>query len=375
MRPEENIPAIIDDLYAGTMDPAAWNKGIRATVDVVSGSAALLFGFNPATGQVLRNENHGYDPAALEQYNNYWSTKDIRIAAGLALPVGEPMYTANVLSVREYTSSEIYNEFLRPTDVPWILAFWLHKARDRVVAFSIQGTRSRGPFDEGDCERVKPLLQHLRRALEIKDRLEVAQIRSETLATSFDRFNFGVVILSSDGHIAEASSRARAFLRNGNNIRRNQDGTLWLRDPAGRELNQWIHKGTPPAGNTDGLLHVPRQLARPLTIMVTRLPEVCMPWISGGRPSWMLLLFDPDRELPASSTLIAHDLDISAREAEVAAQLSAGYDIAAVALRLGISIHTARTHLKAIFAKTGIRSQAELIRRIVSGPAGLRSTS
>jgi DNA-binding CsgD family transcriptional regulator len=67
--------------------------------------------------------------------------------------------------------------------------------------------------------------------------------------------------------------------------------------------------------------------------------------------------------------LIAHDLGISEREAEIAALLVAVNDLKGIAARLNISIHTARTQLKTVFGKTGIRSQAELIQRIARVPA------
>jgi DNA-binding CsgD family transcriptional regulator len=68
---------------------------------------------------------------------------------------------------------------------------------------------------------------------------------------------------------------------------------------------------------------------------------------------------------------IARDLGISDREAEIAVLLSTGADLPSVGRRLGISIHTVRAHVKHIFAKTGIRSQIELVRRILTGPAGM----
>jgi DNA-binding CsgD family transcriptional regulator/PAS domain-containing protein len=321
----------------------------------------------------MRNENHNYDPVALSQYNSYWCTKDIRIAAGSNLPVGEAMFTDNVLPRRAWVNSEVFNDFLVPTDVPWILAFWLHKARDKIVAVSIQGSRHRGPYCEQDGARIKPLLPHLRRALEIKDRLEVAQIRCDTLTTSLDTLSFGVLILDVDGHIIETSAAAAELMRDDHGIRRNSDGTVWLREPAGLELKQWIFKGSPTAThNKDGLLHVPRPHAQPLSVMVTRLPEMSASWFRGGPPRWKLLLFDPDRRLLASTALIASDLGVSAREAEIAALVVAGYEVKTIALRLNISIHTVRTHLKAVFSSTGLRSQADLVRRITSGPASMR---
>jgi DNA-binding CsgD family transcriptional regulator len=369
MRDEERIPGIIDDLYAGTTDPLAWRRGILAMADIVSGSAAVLLEFNPTTGRLTRNENHNLDPGAVTQYHDHWCTKDIRLDAALKLPVGEPMFIDNVLSRQTWITSDVYNDFLVPADIRWILSFWLHKASDKAVTLSFQGTQRRGPFCQADGERIRPLLPHVRRALEIKDRLQVTQFRYDTLAKSFDTFSFGVLILDAKGYILEASAIAAELLRSDRSVRRNSDGTFGLREPAGTQLNRWMQTGSPPAENSDGFLRVPRPMARQLSVMVTRLPEMSQPWFSERSPRWMLLLFDPDRHIPASMEFIAHDLEISAREAEVVALLVAGYDMKTIAQRMNISVHTARTHLKTIFCKTGFRSQVELVRRIAGGPA------
>lgn len=54
-------------------------------------------------------------------------------------------------------------------------------------------------------------------------------------------------------------------------------------------------------------------------------------------------------------------LGLTAAEARLASKLAAGRQIADASIELGISPHTARTQLKAIFAKTGARRQSELI--------------
>jgi DNA-binding CsgD family transcriptional regulator len=67
--------------------------------------------------------------------------------------------------------------------------------------------------------------------------------------------------------------------------------------------------------------------------------------------------------------VIMQHLHISEREAEITAALCAGDTLAQVAIRFGISPHTARSHLKSVYLKTGIHSKTELVRRVVSGPA------
>jgi DNA-binding CsgD family transcriptional regulator len=73
-----------------------------------------------------------------------------------------------------------------------------------------------------------------------------------------------------------------------------------------------------------------------------------------------------------SPELISRDLAITAREAELAALLAAGHNLHSAAQRLKVSGHTARGQLKSIFRKTGLHTQAELIRRIALGPASSR---
>ena len=56
------------------------------------------------------------------------------------------------------------------------------------------------------------------------------------------------------------------------------------------------------------------------------------------------------------------------REEEVLALLAANYRVKSIATELGISPSTVRNHLKAIFRKAGVGSQAELVERLKTPP-------
>jgi DNA-binding CsgD family transcriptional regulator len=60
---------------------------------------------------------------------------------------------------------------------------------------------------------------------------------------------------------------------------------------------------------------------------------------------------------------------LSAREREILGELAAGSRVPSIAKRLFISPHTVRNHLKAIYRKLGVGSQAELIERLRGTPA------
>ena len=85
----------------------------------------------------------------------------------------------------------------------------------------------------------------------------------------------------------------------------------------------------------------------------------------------LTLAFDPERSVKVCEQTIAVDMGLSAREAEVAALLASALDVPQIAARLGLSVETVRSHLKAVFAKANVHSQAQLVRRILGGPAAL----
>jgi DNA-binding CsgD family transcriptional regulator len=55
------------------------------------------------------------------------------------------------------------------------------------------------------------------------------------------------------------------------------------------------------------------------------------------------------------------DADITPREGAVLAALLQGYRTPQIAMRLGISSHTVRKHLRSLYVKAGCASQADLV--------------
>lgn len=364
----EQFSSILDDLYAGTLDEVAWNRGLLAIADMVRASAALLLAVDPSSGAVLREENHRLDPQALEHYRRYWTYQDCRREPFLSVPVGVPV-TEITLAIPQWRRTPLLNEFLLPSDVPHFMPVWLRKTNTKMVALSLQGTRRRGPFDAQDQEQLRFFAPHVRRALEIRDRLEAANVRADTLALCIDRTHFGVIILSADGKMLDANAAAEQILRCEPSIRVAPDQKLHLPEPARSQLSRWLANRTRSDGPRDFLTRIDRGRSRlPISVLMNPAPQRHLRWVSAD-PICILFLLDPERELRPKPALVAAELGVSIREAELGTLLAAGLELAHVAQRLSISIHTARTHLKAIFGKTGMSSQAELVRRIAKGPA------
>jgi DNA-binding CsgD family transcriptional regulator len=89
-------------------------------------------------------------------------------------------------------------------------------------------------------------------------------------------------------------------------------------------------------------------------------------------PVAVLFIGDPERAVDIDPRLLTRLYGLSRAEARVAVLLAKGNRLEQVAEQLGLTYETVRKHLKQIFGKTGTDRQAELVRTLVCGPAGLR---
>ena len=108
-----------------------------------------------------------------------------------------------------------------------------------------------------------------------------------------------------------------------------------------------------------------------LSILVTPL-HGAVPPVSGRLPVAAIFVTDPDRVAALSRDHVRDLFGLTRAEAGLAAELIEGDGLQSAATRLGITRETARTHLKHIFEKTGVRRQTELVRLLVASSGGLR---
>jgi DNA-binding CsgD family transcriptional regulator len=80
----------------------------------------------------------------------------------------------------------------------------------------------------------------------------------------------------------------------------------------------------------------------------------------------IVLVHDPASRTADPVRLLAEGLGLPAAAARLVAALATDADLQVHAEREGITIHTARFHLRTALARTGTRTQAELVRRAVA---------
>ncbi len=86
---------------------------------------------------------------------------------------------------------------------------------------------------------------------------------------------------------------------------------------------------------------------------------------------YVALIYASDGARSISTELLAELYGLTRAQANVARRLYAGYSVEETATHLRLSLNTVRTHLKQIFSKCEVQSQAELLRTLATGPQTL----
>jgi DNA-binding CsgD family transcriptional regulator len=186
---------------------------------------------------------------------------------------------------------------------------------------------------------------------------------------TLDKLNRGVLLIRGDGGIAFINRTARAMitLQDGVGAR---DGRLeFLQRSVQARFEAFLGQHADTDGEASLVLVAggPRQrgayrvLVSPLDLGVE--PE---------GPSHCVFIYEPDagrRELP--NKVLAQLYGLTAGEARLTKELFGGRSLVESAVASSISVNTARSVLKRIFAKCGVGSQSQLLLLLALGPRTL----
>ena len=180
-------------------------------------------------------------------------------------------------------------------------------------------------------------------------------------SAALDRFNQGVVIVDRTRRVHYVNSLASSICSESKMLQIRQGVLFAVEARHVRPLTQACEQAALTARET--LLRLDR--AEPqstLSVLVTGLPPHSQSQCSIALA--MLTLNDPQRRALPSQVRLMTFYGLTRTEAAVTQLLVAGKTLAALARVLGMSVATARTHLRGVLSKTDTHRQSELIQRV-----------
>ncbi len=208
-------------------------------------------------------------------------------------------------------------------------------------------------------------MPHLRRALDLRERVVLSQRKQGGLETVLDLFGTPTLLTSATGIVVHANKPAEAMLRAGPLIRSAGDRLVLVDSSFTRALLRRIARAA--GDGAWGLMTLPEQQGTaPVVVIAPAGPRGLAP---GERGHAAVFLFHPACAEGASRALLRQLFGLTPAEVAVVSEVQKGSGLGAAASALGIGMATARTHLHRAFEKTGTKRQSQLIRLLDALPS------
>jgi len=266
-----------------------------------------------------------------------------------------------------FLRDEIYNEFLRPLGTRYLMGVKLADLDSNVATLRIHRRAKDGPFSSADARKFAMSFADFSRAARIHlNKSHLAQ-RETMAAAALDRLQLGVIVIDRERHILHVNALARDVLTQGGIVAA-RDRRLTLTDAeADRALGHAIDEAR----------------VRPDSLAAAALGLRCLragdcqlsisPFVDDGSfalhrlapEAYLVTLKSVERLSGNLAARLCSEFPLTPTEASIVEQIVQGSSLQQVAVRKSISINTIKTHLKSIFSKMDIKSQADLVRLVL----------
>ena len=224
-------------------------------------------------------------------------------------------------------------------------------------------TRTGQELTPSDAALLSKVAPHFRRALRTYAEIERERAGTRIAAEVLERLNFGWVGLDPRGIVVDMSEAAAKLLQHGAGLKRTQSGRLIARDPlVDRRLSAAIRSVGAGEGGSARALNISQDPWVDLLLVPASSASAASP----SQAAMIAYIQGDNRSLSDRHEQIAELFGLLPSEARFALLLGRGLSIREAGETLGLTIETARNYSKKIYAKTGARGQADLVRFLLT---------
>ncbi len=367
---------MIENIYSTVADPGAWPAVLRELVACSNSRSARLLVMNAEATRVVSSLKENLDDSYHRQYTEYYVNACPWRPELQQKPPGRLYSTYLHFSCRQsdFLRSEFYNDWAGPQDIQHGVCGTIYQDSGRTIQLLVQRTGGQGHYTEQDTAFINHFVPHLQHAFQLSGQVADRCARAEAVAIAAEGKILPYFLLDYSLRVIQCNPGAEALLGaetpltfcNGHvevaDEACNQRLQRLMRDCLSSADSRFFH-------SSGGSLEVPRPNGAALHLLVRPIhPDI--PALTARPAGYVVVyVYDPEAEIAVDPECLSRLYSLSEAEIRVLVAMLATADPAEVAKRCFISLHTVRSHLKAIFAKTGTRGQADLMKRLLVGPA------
>lgn len=244
---------------------------------------------------------------------------------------------------------------------------------ERKIGLSIYRSSDEPEFDILERGRLDIVASHLAQAIQLRRMVDAKEEIVRSARTALQHVPTSVALLGRRGE-ALLSSAKFAEMTARSAYLSVLDGYVVLRDP-GQQARFLDHLGALSSKSSTPLTFLfetngTERLYGTVRSLLRSLSQTEWPTANENAIAVLILESVPTIEAPEAER-ISEALGISPAQGRLVAALVAGKSIKEYAFEAGISIHTARTHLKKVFLTLDVQSQAGLVRLVLTRVRGI----
>ncbi len=371
MKPDSAFSELIGLVYEGPLEPVPWQSFLARFKEVMNAAVTTLILRPPSEDSrgVVINEGGVLDVIA--SYNERLYALDPFID----LPLGKVVSLHEFIGREQLLDSDFYRLCMVPSDLWDILGADMHVPGELEARLRVSRTRQQTQFTETDKRLCAAVLPHLERAIRIHARMNRIESERALYAGAMGQLAVATILLDETGKVINSNARADTLLARKQGLLLKENHLCLGTDEQTHNLHAMItevlkNQKQGKAGMVEAL-RVPRgEGINDLGLVIRPVPA--KEWSEGKAvPSVAIFISDPDDATEAPVQVITKLFGFTPTEAALAILLAKGMTLDEAAGSLHVSRNTVRTHLRSVFAKTGVSRQSMLIRLILQSVASL----
>ncbi|MDB3856352.1 helix-turn-helix transcriptional regulator [Halieaceae bacterium] len=361
----DQYSALLLGIYDGPVTEQGWRRCLRDLCTHCSSNSATLILHPPEENNpgVLISWGLPTPDDMPSPYAREFFTMDPFVN----LPPDTPTTLAEMVDENTLLESTFYQLCLEPQDIFHIIGIDIYT--DSGVRANLRLMRPKHKEAYGELEHgfFSRLLPHIKRAIDIGHRQAESETELALYSGAVAQLEVGTLVVDELGKVIKSNAISDSILRAGDGLRL-QSKRLVLADRRQNETLKALLQAmkVQPENHQDiaRAFRIPRSRSdSPLGLIVR--PTPIQTWLADSQvPVAMIFLRDPEMETSTPEGILRELFDLTKMEARVSMLLANGLTLDEIGVSLNISRNTVRTHLRAVFPKTGVHHQNMLVKLI-----------
>jgi DNA-binding CsgD family transcriptional regulator len=373
------LSTLLDELYEGPFEPYPFQAFLRqlrlalglnyATIlmrppDVADDGLILSSGENLAPTNVdLAEQSAAYT-------HHYYAIDPLNNP-----PLNKVILIDDVISADQLLSNEYYKLCMLPYGIRYVAAVDLLCDNGQRISVRLCRPTEAPAFSIEDRGFIQLLCSHIRRAVSTSTKLVQLDSERQLYAKAISGRDIGIVMLDKAGRIMRTNAAADRLFKEKDGISRMHD-EIWLKQGELNDRLRQLIQDTLDAQQRDETvpvqaLAVPRPSRKSDYELVVKAVPVDRYLEQRSTPHLTVFIGDPATHVAISARTLTTLYHLTPAEATLSILLADGKSLEDIAKSSGITLNTARAHLRSVFQKTGVTQQSMLVSLVLKSLAAM----